>query len=95
MARFLANFFAVQDHDLNSFFMQRCLEGVKIIKTHDTFFFSLLVQTWVRSTGFNSSEILLFISHFQQVGIQAQKFENTRIGFNSDVFATLVNYQYF
>ena len=38
--------------------------------------------------GFNSNEIHLFICRFEQVGINAEKFEKKRTRFNNDVFAT-------
>ena len=65
VARFLVHFFSVHERDMKSFF--KTLFGVKK-KTHDD-------QTWVRSQGFNSSEIHLFICRFEQVGMKAEKFE--------------------
>ena len=38
--------------------------------------------------GFNAIKVHLFICCFEKVGINADKFEKTRIRFNRDVFAT-------
>ena len=70
------------DHDVN-FFIRRCLEGVSKFTMIE--FFS---PVGCGPEGFNSIEIHLFICPFEQVGINAQNFEKTRIRFNSDVLAT-------
>ena len=77
----------MHDHDVKFFY--GTLFGGRENKYLMMIFFHPQIKLGCGPQGFNSSEILLFIRRFQQVG-KTQKVEKTRIRLNSDVLlATL------